>query len=281
MDIVENNLENFPNKPFDREQAKNTASKILSSIIPSKMTLSEASRLTNNDPGNLKRAKDGETLLNAKAFTMILKKSYILRSTNEVAHLIDGCPHLHNYLVKELGEEYTNPNYSSDTQSIKLVSAIDDNITRQIYAILFSKKKVTTSVITQLFGEKEGFAAIKKLENNNVAIYHSSIGIVELKEIEPSTNIAFNKKNLSLISETISQDSLRQKDALYGWDSVFLTDAQEKEFYDMLKDLREKIVKKIKEFEQVPIENRTILADYSLVYSKSLDLSLGNQETIQ
>jgi len=73
MDIVENNLVEDKTISFDREKAKETASKILNSIIPSKMTLSEASRLTNNDPGNLKRAKDGETLLNAKAFTMIVK----------------------------------------------------------------------------------------------------------------------------------------------------------------------------------------------------------------
>lgn len=281
MDIVENNLAEDKTISFNREKAKETASKVLNNIIPSKMTLSEASRLTNNDPGNLKRAKDGETLLNAKAFTMIVKKGYALRSVNEVEQHIYACPHLHSYLKKELGEEYTNPYFEPDSRAIRLLTAIDDNITRKIYGLLFTKKKIFTNELIDLFGRQEVEKSLNKLANQKIITIHETLGIIEMTEELSSSNFVFNKKNIALISDDLNQEILDSKKGIFSWDTVLLSEKQEYAIFQMFCEFRSTVLQKIREFEQEPIETRTKFVDYSVIYANSLDISGAQKENLQ
>ena len=267
---VQNSIESKTNDlNFDRDKAKTTLSCILSEIFSKTMTYAEAQRLTGTDRGNIQRASQGKTLLNANAASTIIKKAYNTRSLYDIASFLKGCNHLHAYFSKELGEEYTNSNFESKDQTLRLINAIDDNITRKIFCLLYSKNKLRIETLIDLFGKNETLKSITKLEEQSIVIYHKEISIVEMPDPITSTDFAFNKKMLTLMSDNLNQSSIKSDKSLYGWDSILISDHQERLLYNEFLLFREKIFKLIENFENSNVKEKNKFVDFTLTYSNS------------
>lgn len=228
-------------KKRKHENAKNSQKKILSRVFPEIMSFSEAQKITGTSLTNISNAAKGNSLLNAKALAKILKVGFNFKHTAEISSLLrNEDADLENYLCEKLGREYTDVNYSKSEYTENLLSAVDDEDAQLFYSILYSKEKVSTNVIVELFGKRKATFLIELFVENDIIFYHKPLKLVQFNKNATSTNLTFVKRQMSLIVQSLNTKGLTDKDQ-YQYDTDLLTQNSAIEAYNEIKRHRNKM----------------------------------------
>ena len=228
-------------KKKKHENAKNSQKKILARIFPEIMSFSEAQKITGTSLTNISNAAKGNSLLNAQAFAKICKIGLGLKHTAELSSLLaseDG--DLENYLQEKLGREYTDVNYSKSEYTENLLNAVDDEDAQLFYSILYSKEKISTNVIIELFGARKANFLIELFSENDIIVHHKELKLVQFNKNATSTNLTFVKRQISLIVQSLNAKGLTNKDQ-YQYDTDLLSENGAIEAYDEIKRHRNKM----------------------------------------
>ncbi len=258
---------------FDRELAKEAMAECLNMVIPKYLSFAECGRLTGTSTSNIKRAHSKESLLNARAFVDILKSGLKLRSTYAVMSVVENSADLHSYLSKEIGEEYTNPNYENSQNVLGLIESLKTPIAQQIYSILCTVGNVKLRPLFSIYGVDEVNKVVKSLSRAGFIIVHNMLETIELPQVVDSQNLTYNKNQMLLIIESLEAELLDSKRAHYAWHSTLATKEQEDKFYALSLKFRQELLELVAEIESTPGHLRTNLFTYVLAYANILNLN--------
>ena len=280
MDLTRNSSQQDTGR-FDREKAKDSQRRILSEFLPHRLSYAEAERITGTSRSNIKRACDGESLLNAESFAKVICANYKLNHYANVRLYLENDSDLDQYLANELGDEYLNNKSGDEKTTYNLISAIDCPTTRKLYGFLWAKNRANIEDLHLLLGEKESERAISKLEKYSVITVHRPLGVIELNQNMTSDRFAYFKSQVKLVSENLDEAKVEENLSCYSQDIVLISKKNENRLYDFLLQKRSEIVKFVSELEHdESVKERSELVEYSLVYNHLESINDANSKGV-